>query len=204
MNDISVLLPQSVENLQLPNPSLITYYKDLENRTIWIDSQITEDTLEIVKRIMNWNRGDKEIPIEKRAPIKMIFWSFGGDLEVYRTLSSIIRLSKTPIYGINVGMAYSASAMIFLSCHKRLMVQGSSILFHQGSSNFSGTYQEVCSALVEYQKQIGEMGAEIKKSSTYTEEEIDDNICSDWYISADEALAHGICDEIVSDISQLL
>lgn len=28
-----------VENLQLPNPALITYYKNLQNRTLWVRSE---------------------------------------------------------------------------------------------------------------------------------------------------------------------
>jgi hypothetical protein len=28
----------SAENLSLPDPSLVTFYKNLDNRTLWIDS----------------------------------------------------------------------------------------------------------------------------------------------------------------------
>ena len=36
---LDIAIPQSVENLQLPNASLITYYKNLEKRILWLDSE---------------------------------------------------------------------------------------------------------------------------------------------------------------------
>ena len=34
---MQVLLPNNLENLQLPSPELLTYYRNLEDRVIWID-----------------------------------------------------------------------------------------------------------------------------------------------------------------------
>lgn len=48
MNDIQITIPKSAENLLLPSPELIQYYKNLDNRTIWIDSEIDEDYLDII------------------------------------------------------------------------------------------------------------------------------------------------------------
>ena len=45
-----VSLPKSVENLQLPDPALVQYYSDLENRIIWLDDEVGEDTLYITTR----------------------------------------------------------------------------------------------------------------------------------------------------------
>ena len=33
---MKVLIPENLENLQLPNPELLTYYRNLEDRVIWI------------------------------------------------------------------------------------------------------------------------------------------------------------------------
>ena len=34
---LELMLPNSLENLQLPSPELLTYYRNLEDRVIWID-----------------------------------------------------------------------------------------------------------------------------------------------------------------------
>jgi hypothetical protein len=48
-NELLFLLGDDSEaNLQLADPVLVNFYKDLENRTYWIDSEITNATLELV------------------------------------------------------------------------------------------------------------------------------------------------------------
>ena len=39
---LDIAIPESVENLQLPNASLITYYKNLEKRILWLDSEVDD------------------------------------------------------------------------------------------------------------------------------------------------------------------
>ena len=46
---LDIAIPQSVENLQLPDASLITYYKNLEKRILWLDSEVDDYFLEYGK-----------------------------------------------------------------------------------------------------------------------------------------------------------
>ena len=119
---LDISIPANVENLQLPDPSLLQFYKNYDDRIIWIDDEITTMTLEYAKMIMQWNSDDKRagIPVEDRIPIKVIFFSPGGDLEVNNCLVDTISLSTTKVIGINVGMAASSGCFIYLSCHERL------------------------------------------------------------------------------------
>ena len=114
---LDISIPANVENLQLPDPSLLQFYKNYEDRIIWIDDEITTMTLEYAKMIMQWNLDDKKagIPVEERVPIKVIFFSPGGDLEVNNCLVDTISLSTTKVVGINVGMAASSGCFIYLS-----------------------------------------------------------------------------------------
>lgn len=57
---LDIAIPQNAENLQLPDPSLLQFYKNYENRIIWIDDEITTMTLEYAKMIMQWNFEDKQ------------------------------------------------------------------------------------------------------------------------------------------------
>ena len=43
---LDIAIPQNVENLQLPDPSLLQFYKNYSNRILWIDDEITTLTLE--------------------------------------------------------------------------------------------------------------------------------------------------------------
>lgn len=67
----------------------------------------------------------------------------------------------------------------------------------------SGSFNEVCSAMYEYQKQVEELSHIIEQKTTYTAEEIEDNMSGDWYIRAQDALEHGVCHKIVDNIEEL-
>ena len=206
MDSITLNIPQPLENMNLPNPELLTYYSDLEKRIIWLEEEVTENTLEFVRKIIEWNREDEMNGLEPkdRKPIKIFFFSPGGDLDVNYALIDTIRLSKTPVYGINIGRCCSAAAYIYLSCHHRYMMDHSYFVFHQGSSQLSGSYNEVVAIMNDYQGQVAELSNLMKERTLYTEEEIMDNIVTEWYVRKEEALEKGVCHEIINDISVLL
>lgn len=204
MNEVYLTIPSQIENLQLPDPNLLSYYKDLERRHIWLEEEINEDTLEIIRKIIEWNREDLNKEIADRVPIKLFFFSPGGDIDVNYALIDTIRMSKVPVYGVNIGRCCSAAAYIYLSCHKRYVLPHSYFIFHQGSGRFEGSYAEIASQIEDYQSQVAELAIFMKDRTLYTEEEITDNIVTEWYVRKDEALEKGICHEIVTDISVLL
>lgn len=203
LNPTIVTLPQAA-NYQLPDDSLLSFYQDLDNRVVWVSDEINSYSLEIIKHLIRWNREDKDIPVKERKPIKLLFFSPGGELITYRAIADVIKLSKTPIIGINMGMAYSAAALIFLSCPIRYMLASSSLLLHCGSSSIEGSYYEVAAAMQKYQNDIEEMTDTICSVAKYPREEIMNNLVSDWYIDAKEAAAHGMCDKIVNSVEDLL
>ena len=206
MDSITLNIPQPLENMNLPNPELLTYYSDLEKRIIWLEEEVTENTLEFVRKIIEWNREDEMNVLEPkdRKPIKIFFFSPGGDLDVNYALIDTIRLSKTPVYGINIGRCCSAAAYIYLSCHHRYMMNHSYFVVHQGSSQLSGSYNEVVAIMNDYQGQVAELSNLMKERTLYTEEEIMENIVTEWYVRKEEALEKGVCHEIINDISVLL
>lgn len=199
-------IPKEIENMQLPDPDLLNQYIDLKNRIIWVADEIDIFTLNIIQDIVNWNRTDENqnIPPEKRKPIKLIFFSPGGDLDIHNSLIDVIELSKTPVYGINAGRCCSAAAFIFLSCHKRFTLSRSFFLFHQGSGAFAGSYSEVIAQIDNYQEQVSNLALFMAKRTKYTNEEIANNITSEWYIDAKEAKEKGVCDKIIDSIDELL
>lgn len=203
---IKVLLGDRYEpNLLLPDPDLVQYYNDIENRVLWVDAEVDENCLDLVSKIIFWNREDKEKPISERRPIKIFFNSPGGDLDIEETLVSIIKISKTPIWGIALGMVASAASLIYLSCQKRLALPNSYFIFHQGScANVSGSYSEVQAAMSDYKAQVEKMEQFYIENTLYPEEVIKEKIQSDWYIHADEAKEYNVITDIIEDIDVLL
>lgn len=203
---MEILIPESVENLQLPAPELITYYKNLENRIIWLDSEVDDIYLEYGRYIIEFNREDKGIPVEERKPIKLMIMSPGGSLAINNAMIDLIKLSKTPVYGYNIGTADSAACFIFMSCHKRFAMPKSTFLLHKGStSNMAGTYDQVAAEMEEYERLIGELAKFIINHSSIDVDTLAENLGGEWYITAEEAhMDYGFVDAIIEDIDELL
>lgn len=191
-------------NLQLADPTLVQYYHDLANRSIWIDDEISESTLDIVSKIIRWNREDKGKPIEERKPIKLFFLSPGGNLEIEEVVVSVIRLSETPVWGIAMGMVASAASLIYLSCHKRLALPNAYLIIHQGSAQMGGNYDQMVAAMKDYEEQVERMTKFYIENTDYTEDEIRTNIKTDWYVRGDELLERKLITGWISSIDELL
>lgn len=198
-------LPEDLIDLKLPNSYNLKYYRDLSNRTIWINEEIDRNlTQEIIHYIIKWNRDDKDIPEMDRKPIRLLFDSNGGDLDAQAAICSAIELSKTPVIGVAVGLVASAASLIYLSCHVRLAFKSSYFISHKGSAALSGDYENIISSIEDYKKEINKMISFIIEKSKYTKEEVEEHINKDWYVRAQEALEKGMVDEIITDINVLL
>lgn len=203
-DNILISIPDGA-NLQLPTPELLTYYKDLKERIYWIEGQICEETLELARYILQWNKEDVRLDPTERKPIKIFFNSPGGDLDVAYTLYDIIRLSKTPVIGINIGFCASAAAYIFIACHQRKMIKHGYFIFHQGSlTGLSGEYKQIVASIEDYQSQVEELSALIKERTLYTEEEIAENIINEWYIRQEEAVEKGVIQSVINTMEDIL
>ena len=199
--DLLSLLP-SVANLQLADPTLVNFYADLEHRIYWLNDEINNFTFDLVQYIIRWNREDADIPVEDRKPIRIIVDCGGGQLSVSETLSNIIKMSKTPIYGIALGYVASGASVIYLSCHLKFALPNTVFVLHKGScSGVSGTYDEIVAFAKDYEKQMETLIDFYIENTNYTEEEIVNNIQTDWYIRTEEAVEKGLVDEIITNIN---
>lgn len=198
-----IALPVLPDNatLQLADPSLVNFYTDLDNRVYWLSDEINNYTFDLVQYIIRWNREDKDIPVDERKPIRIIVDCPGGHLSVSETVSNIIKMSKTPVYGIALGYVASGASVIYLSCHKKFALPNSVFVLHKGGcSGVSGTYDEIVAFARDYEKQMETLIDFYITNTKYTEEEIEENIQTDWYIRTEEALQKGIVDELVTNI----
>ena len=204
MANLGIIIPRGVENLQLPDDSLLNFYEGLEHRVFWINDEINVYSLNLIHYIMKWNKEDIGIPPEERKPIKLLFFSPGGDIDANYAIIDTIKLSKTPIIGVNIGQCASAAAFIYLSCHQRYMLSHSYFLFHQGSGQLAGSFGEIYAQMEDYQAQVEELASFMATHTKYTAEEIAEKIVNEWYIRKDEAIEKGVCQKIIDNIDELV
>lgn len=204
MENITINLPKNLDNMALPDPFLLNQYQELEDRIIWLDSSVNEDTVEIGKKILRWNMEDRTKKPKKVKPIVLLIFSYGGNLDVCNSLIDIIEGSDTPVYGVNMGIAASAACFIYLACHKRFMLPRSSFLIHRGSGGYEGTYEQVLAQIVDYQNSIELIVNLVKEKTDYSEKEIEEKIATEWYIRQEEAIKYGVAHQVVKNLNEVL
>lgn len=137
-------------------------------------------------------------------PIKIKFNSHGGWMLAYETLVDVIKLSKTKVIGINMGMAYSAAAFLLIHCHERLALSNSRMLVHRGSGGNYGSYEETESSQRNYKERVDEMIDAFRKRTKIPMKVLKKNMNPDWYLSAQMALKYGMVDRIVTSIDEII
>jgi len=115
----------------------------------------------------------------------------------------IIKQSKTKVVGINMGIAQSAGAFIYLACHERLTMPKAGFLLHRGSGKFGGSYDEIICQVMEYQRQMAELEKYVMENTKIDEETFADNFGTEWFISAKDAVDFGIAHKIITDIDEI-
>lgn len=201
---MKLLIPENLENLQLPSPELLTYYRNLEDRVIWIDYGVDESILEVSKLIMYFNKLDKDIPAEERKPIKLLLYSYGGDGQACFSLLDIIALSKTPVWTINMGVAMSAGLLILLAGHKRFCLKNSTALAHSGSGGTSGSFEQTEAQMKDYKRFVDTMRNYIIERTKIDTKTFNKYKSKEWYLYSEDQIKYGIVNKIIDDIDNIL
>lgn len=203
INSMLVAVPEQVENLQLPDPTLLGYYNNEKNRVLWIEGEIADDLFEMSKLILKYNQEDKGIPVEKRKPIKIFINSPGGDLDSTLAFIGLMNISKTPIWTIDACWAYSAAGLILMAGHKRYALPNTECLIHSGSGQLGGSYEQTTEQMKNYKYLVDKMREFILSKTKIDQKTFKKFSTKDWYIYTDEMLSFGIVDEIINDLDIL-
>lgn len=198
---------EEVEEVVLQCPAQIIEYNvcnSLQNRVIWIDDEIGKQFVEMEKTIINWNLADAGLPQQERQPIYIFFYSAGGDLYVSNSFISVIKSSKTPVYGVNIGQCCSGACYIFMACAKRYALKNTTFLIHKSSDlMFSGTHDQVVTNYNRYLKEMDDLYQFVKENSAIPDEVLSQKFDTDWFFNEKEALTLGVCDCIVDSLDDV-
>lgn len=204
MQDILVALPEELENLHLPDPGLLQYYKDEQDRVLWIEGEINESLYDFSKLILKYNKEDKNIPVEQRKPIKIFVHSPGGLLDETLAFVALIGISKTPVWTINSGWAFSAAGLILMAGHKRFALPNTQCLIHSGSGYVGGNFEAAESQMKNYKNLIDKMRTFILDKTTIDPKIFKKKQSTEWYLDTKEMIDNGIVDKIIDDLDEIL
>lgn len=181
--------------------------EDIDERRLYLNCAIEKDELEesntvenIIYHIMRYNRFDNEAKLKKkdRIPIKLYINSPGGMVTLGFSLIDAILLSETPVYTINMGIAYSMGYLCFLAGEKRFSLPHSTFLLHDGQNFCWDSGGKLKDKLY---FDTNETEARIKdyvlNRTKISEELYDKKYRVEWYSYPEEAKENGVCDYII-------
>ena len=203
LDALLVGVPDAVANMQLPDPDLRDFYRDEADRIFWLDTNVDDNTLDLVKMIIRCNREDKSKAVADRIPIKVMINSAGGDVQVMLTIIKTIKISKTPVYTIVFSSAMSAAAEILAAGHKRYAMPGTCVMVHSGSCSYGGTMEQAESCKKYVDSLTKRATEEFVANTNIDAKTLKKKGASDWYMDETEALAKGVVDEIITDLDIL-
>ena len=200
----TVTLTELIENY-LNNTSELKGLEDVSAMYDAIDrvlflADVTDEAAETIAHLIRmWNTIDDKFDGLKRKPIKIYIDSYGGSVTAGFTIIDAILLSKTPVYTINMGTAYSMGLCVLVAGHKRYGYPNSTYLFHEGSTDIGQidagkfkNYSKFYEMLLEKLKRF------LMANTKMTEELYKEKYRDDWWFFTDEALKYGFIDEITT------
>lgn len=175
------------------------------DRKLWLDKEIIGETGKyFIERIQFWNAEDNfnGTPVEERIPIQIYIDSPGGDLTTTMAIVDAIHASKTPVYTIVTGTAYSGGFFICIAGHKRFGFKHSTYLFHEGSGAFAGDAHKLCQQSDFYKNiLLRQLKDHVLDSTNINESTYDKHYKDDWYFDAKKAKRFGVIQEICDDVN---
>lgn len=204
LSNVLMGVPESVANLQLPDPNLRDYYRDEQDRIYWLDSQIADNTLDLVEFIMKCNKEDSGKSAEERKRILVMIDSPGGSVEVEQSIIGAIRTSKTPIWTCVYCTAYSAAGDILACGHKRFAMLGTAVMLHAGSGRYEGTQAQIEAAKTFFDGMNKRVNEYVYSRTNFDTKMKNKLKKDDVYMSEDDALKYGVIDKIIEDFDEIL
>lgn len=208
---MELLLPENIgpeANLQLASPDLYTFWKFSQDRKLFITQDIDDSIMLYTQMILMWEAEDEKanIPVEERKPITIYILSYGGQIDQIMALIDTIKLCKTIVKTVNLGVCASAGCLLLMSGTKgyRYTMKHSWGLVHQGQGGSQGTAEQVVAQTKNYQKILEQMKEHILECTNITAQRYSRSKNREWYVYPSDMIELGIVDHICDNISDIV
>ncbi len=188
------LIPMVIEQNERGERSYDIYSRLLKDRIIFLGGPIDDDTANIVVAQMLFLEGDdpdKEISLYINSP--------GGSVSAGMAIYDTMQYIKCDVSTICVGLAASMGAFLLAAGAKgkRKALPNAEVMIHQPSGGAQGQATDIniqAEQILKLKKRLNEI---LSKRTGQPLERIEHDTERDNFMSAAEALAYGIVDEII-------
>ncbi len=188
------IIPFVIEKTKNGERSYDIYSRLLEDRIIFVGEEVHAHMVNsIVAQMLFLEKQDpdKEITLYINTP--------GGEVYSGMALFDTMQIIKCPVRTICVGLAASMGSIFLVggTKWKRCALKHSRIMIHQPSHGAQGTVSDTRIAVEEWVKIRDMINGIFVERTGQPLEVIERDMERDKWLSADEALAYGIIDEVI-------
>ena len=166
----------------------------LRDRIIFINGMIDDLTANsVVAQLLYLDAEDQE------KEINLYINSPGGSVSAGMAIYDTMRFVKAPVHTIGLGIAASMGSLLLASGNKRSVLPHTKVMIHQPliSGGIEGKETDIsilAKDLTATRRTISDI---LAKHTGKSVKAIEKDIENDRYMTADEALKYGICDDII-------
>ena len=185
--------PRVIEKTPYGERSYDVYSRLLKDRVVFLRGEVNEALANsIVAQLLFLEMEDPD------ADISMYINSPGGSVTDGMAIFDTMRYVKPKIRTVCLGMAASMGAFLLMAGEPgmRLALPNSEVMIHQPSGGASGQATDVQLHAQWLMRTKGKMNKLMSEMTHQPLERIERDVERDYFMTAEEALAYGIIDEI--------
>jgi ATP-dependent Clp protease protease subunit len=187
------LTPYILEEREMRATQIDIFSRLMRDRILWVAGPVNDNMSTIVQaQLMYLDSVDT-------LPITMHIDSPGGSVKSGLSMVDVMQYIKSDIATINTGMAASMGSVLLGAGTKgkRSSLRFSKTMLHQTSGGAGGNIQDARINFVEWEKVNKILFELLGDFCGKPAEVVEKDATRDFWLSADEAVAYGIIDEVI-------
>lgn len=190
------LIPMVVEQNSRGERSYDIYSRLLKDRIIFLGEPVTDDSANLIVAQMLFLESE-----DPGKDIQFYINSPGGSVTAGMAIYDTMQYIKCDVSTICIGMAASMGAFLLAggAKGKRMALPNSEIMIHQPSGGAQGQATEIQIAAEHILKTKHKLNALLAANTGQPMEVIERDTERDNFMSADEALAYGLIDSVITN-----
>jgi ATP-dependent Clp protease, protease subunit len=192
----AMLIPMVIETSSRGERAYDIYSRLLRERIIFLGDAIEDHVANlIIAQLLFLDAEDPE------RDISLYINSPGGVVTSGLAIYDTMQYLRAPVSTICIGMAASMASVLLAAGAKgkRYALPNSRIMIHQGSAGFRGNTPDVFIQVKELEELNKRLNKILADHTGQTEEKVIKDTDRDYFMSAEQARAYGIIDEVYAE-----
>ncbi|MNX98124.1 ATP-dependent Clp protease proteolytic subunit precursor [compost metagenome] len=198
----TALVPMVVEQTHRGERSYDIYSRLLKERIVFLTAQVEDHMATLICAQLLFLEAE-----DPKKPIAMYINSPGGVVTAGMSIYDTMQFISAPVHTIVMGQACSMGSFLANAgeAGHRYMLSNARHMIHQPSGGARGQATDIKIQYEEIQKMKESLTKTYVKhnSKGKTYEEMIADMERDYFMSAEEALAYGLCDRVISSRSEV-